>query len=222
MTPNGTDDMHDGATNSEGDVNPSVGDAWLGHFVSQVQTTAWYAQGGSIIIEWDEGADSDTSGIGHAGEGGGGHIATLVVSAALKANPQQDSTPVNTAGVLRSIESRYGLPSLADSADAANGNIDTLLSTNRGITNSTRATATAGDTFSFTVTTTGGPTSIKKRGRLPQGLHFRNNHNGTATIWGTPNPKRDLGTHEVTIVATYGKGRDKVVTTQVLTLTIDA
>jgi hypothetical protein len=127
MTPDGTDDMHDGQTDAGGDVNPSVGDAWIGNFVAQVQSTAWYAQGGKIVVEWDEGMDSDSSGIGSAGESGGGHIITIVVSAALKTHPRQDPTPVNTAGVLHSIEGAYGLPYLADASDAANGNIDALL-----------------------------------------------------------------------------------------------
>jgi len=127
VTPNGADDMHDGSTNANGDVNPSVGDAWLGSFVSQVQSTAWYAHAGRIVIEWDEGADSDTSSVGNVGGSGGGRIVTIVVSAALKASPKQDATPVNTAGVLRSIESAYALPYLADAADSSNGNIDALL-----------------------------------------------------------------------------------------------
>jgi len=127
VTPNGTDDMHDGSTNANGDVNPSVGDAWLGSFVSQVQATAWYAHGGRIVVEWDEGADSDASRVGNAGGGGGGRIVTIVVSAALKASPKQDATPVNTAGVLHSIEGAYALPYLADAADSSNGNIDALL-----------------------------------------------------------------------------------------------
>ena len=127
VTPNGADDMHDGSTNANGDVNPSVGDAWLGSFVSQVQSTAWYAHAGKIVIEWDEGADSDTSGVGTAGEGGGGHIVTIVISGALKQAPKQDATPVNTAGVLRSIEDAYALPYLADAANSSNGNLDTLL-----------------------------------------------------------------------------------------------
>ena len=127
VTPNGADDMHDGPTNANGDVNPAVGDTWLGSFVAQVQATGWYTHGGRIVIEWDEGADSDTSGVGHAGGGGGGHIVTIVVSATLEAKPQQDAAPVNTAGVLRSIEGAYGLPYLADAADPSNGNIDALL-----------------------------------------------------------------------------------------------
>ncbi len=140
MTPNGTDDMHDGQTNAAGDVDPSVGDAWLGNFVSQVQDTSWYAQGGNILVEWDEGVDSDTSGVGTASVGGG-HIITLDISAALKADPQQDSTPVNTAGILHSIEDAYGLPYLADAADASNGNIDSLLDATAPTTPSTATTA---------------------------------------------------------------------------------
>lgn len=127
VTPNGADDMHDGTTNSEGEVDPATGDAWLGSFVAQVQSTSWYAAGGRIVVEWDEGADSDTSGVGTAGEGGGGQIVTLVVSAALRARPERDATPVNTAGILRSIEQAYGLPLLGDAAQAANGDIDSLL-----------------------------------------------------------------------------------------------
>ena len=54
-----------------------------------------------------------------------------------------------------------------------------------GFTSSSSATVVAGSRFSFTVTTTatGAPvTKIKKVGALPKGVHFRNNHNGTATL----------------------------------------
>ena len=72
-----------------------------------MQSTAWYKSGGQIIIEWDEALDSDTSGIDG---GSGGHVPTIVVSSALKASPQHDSAPVDTVGILRSIEDTYGLP----------------------------------------------------------------------------------------------------------------
>jgi phosphatidylinositol-3-phosphatase len=150
MKPNGTDDMHDGPVNPNGDVNPSVGDAWLGTFVSQVQSTAWYAQGGNIIIEWDEGSPSDASGVGTAGVGGG-HIVTIDVSAALKASPQLDPKPVNAAGILHSIEGAYGLPYLADAAAAANGNIDALLGARSSIPTPSTTTTTT------TTTTTAAP-----------------------------------------------------------------
>jgi hypothetical protein len=116
-TPNLIDDEHDGSV--------VQGDSFLSRFVPQVQATAWYQSGGEIIVEWDE-SDKDNSGIS---ESGGGHVPTIVVSAALKANPQRDSTPVDTTGILRSIEDAYQLPYLGGAADAANGNLDVLLDT---------------------------------------------------------------------------------------------
>ena len=127
VTPNAVDDMHDGPLVADGDTVPTVGDAWLANFIGGVQSTSWYGAGGQIVIEFDEGLDSDTSGVGSAGEGGGGHIATIVVSAPLASAPQQDATPVNTAGVLHSVEKEYGLSYLQDAANTANGNIDSLM-----------------------------------------------------------------------------------------------
>ena len=155
VTPNAVDDMHDGPENSYGDTNPSLGDAWLGNFVSQVQSTTWYSQGGNIVIEWDEGMDSDTSGLGSA-ETGGGHIITIDVSAALKADPRQDTTPVNTAGILHSIEGAYGLPYLADAADTANGNIDALL----GVTSPSATTTMPTEPPTPTTTAVSPPTTV--------------------------------------------------------------
>ncbi len=114
-TPNLIDDEHDGSV--------AQGDAFLARLVPEVQSTSWYRAGGEIIVEWDE-SDSDNTGIDG---GGGGHIATIVVSAALKAHPRQDPTPVDTAGILRSVEDVYGLGHLGAARDAASGSIDALL-----------------------------------------------------------------------------------------------
>ena len=114
-TPNLIDDEHDGTVEQ--------GDAFLSKFVPEVQSTAWYRSGGEIIVEWDE-SDGENAGINGTD---GGHIPTIVVSSALAAHPEQDPTPVDTAGILRSIEDAYGLPYLGAAADAANGNIDALL-----------------------------------------------------------------------------------------------
>jgi hypothetical protein len=75
----------------------------------------------------DEALDSDTSGLNG---GSGGHIPTIVVSNSLKTKPVQDATPVDTVGILRSLEDTFGLPYLAGAADAANGTIDSLLNAN--------------------------------------------------------------------------------------------
>ncbi|MHB8439680.1 MAG: alkaline phosphatase family protein [Acidimicrobiales bacterium] len=114
-TPNLIDDEHDGTVEQ--------GDAFLSHLIPEVQATHWYADGGRIVIEWDE-ADGDNSGV-HGTDGG--HVPTIVISAALRAHPMRVATPVDTAGVLGSIERLYGVKLLGASADAANGNIDSLI-----------------------------------------------------------------------------------------------
>jgi hypothetical protein len=54
-------------------------------------------------------------------------------------------------------------------------------------TSSSTATAAYGARFTFTVTTTGDPVStITRSGRLPKGVRFTKNGDGTATISGTP------------------------------------
>jgi hypothetical protein len=123
-TPNLTDDEHTGIPVNTMTQQLADGESFLSSFVPSVQATAWYKAGGIIIIQWDEAEGSDTSGLNG---GAGGHIPTIVVSEALKARPQQDSTPVDTVGVLHSIEVAYGLTYLGGAADAANGNIDALL-----------------------------------------------------------------------------------------------
>jgi acid phosphatase len=207
-TPNLINDEHDGSVQQ--------GDSFLRSFIPQVQATAWYQAGGSIIVTWDE-SDNDNSGLNG---GGGGHVPTIVVSAALKAVPQQDSTGVDTQGILHSIEDTYGLAHLGGSS--ADGTIDSLLAVSpRLFTNSASASEVAGKYFSLTIRAIGTPTAkLKKHGALPAGVKFHNNHDGTATISGTPNPRRAPGTRQVTIGATYGKGKTKQVIYQLFTLTI--
>jgi hypothetical protein len=77
---------------------------------------------GKIIVTWDE-SDTDNSGING---GGGGHVPTIVVSSALKANPQQYGGGVDTTGLLHSIEDNYGLAHLGGSS--SDETIDALLS----------------------------------------------------------------------------------------------
>jgi hypothetical protein len=205
-TPNVVNDEHDGSVQQ--------GDNFLRSLIPSVQSTNWYKSGGQIIVTWDE-SNSDSA-------NGGGRVATIVVSAALKASPKQSATMVDTTGLLNSIEDVYGVGHLA----SGKGTIDALLSAsgsgaNRFITNPSRATAFAGKSFAFLITTSGSPMpKLKKKGKLPAGLHFRNNHDGTAWISGIPNPKKAPGTHQVIIMATYDKGKAKQITTQVLTLTV--
>jgi phosphatidylinositol-3-phosphatase len=114
-TPNLINDEHDGTVQQ--------GDAFLARFVPEVQATAWYRSGGRIIIEWDE-SDNDNSGINGAG---GGHIPTIVVSEALRAAPQIQTSPVDTTGILASIEDLYRVSRLGGAANPGHGDINILL-----------------------------------------------------------------------------------------------
>jgi phosphatidylinositol-3-phosphatase len=124
-TPNLTNDGHTGVPVDTQANELADTENFLSSFIPSVQATSWYKAGGQIIIEWDEGIDSDTSGING---GDGGHVPTIVVSKYLAAFPKQSSGDVATAGILHSIEHIYQLPYLGDASVAANGNIDSLLS----------------------------------------------------------------------------------------------
>ena len=90
-------------------------------------------------------------------------------------------------------------------------------------TSSAGASAPVGSQFSFTVTTSGTPAPIiKDKGRLPKGVKFHKG-SGTATISGTPTStkhKSASGTYNLTIIATFGKGKSKDVVTQSFTLAV--
>jgi len=111
VTPNMLNDMHDGPL--------TTGDTWLSQQIPAIQGTQWYRAGGTIMLLWDEGQDSDTSGI--AG-GNGGHVAGIVIGQALNGSAP-NTTPVDDAGILHSVEQAYGLAYLNDAADPAHGSV---------------------------------------------------------------------------------------------------
>jgi hypothetical protein len=89
------------------------------------------------------------------------------------------------------------------------------------ITSADTATAYDGDMFSFKVTTTGSPTpTIKKKGKLPRGLHLVDNGNGTATISGVPAVKHPPAGYTFKIVAKFGTGKTKKYADQTFTLSV--
>jgi hypothetical protein len=100
----------------------STGDSWLSQQIPAIQTTPWYRNNGTILVAWDEGQSSDTSGL--AG-GHGGHVAGIVISQSLSGSGPVP-TPVDDAGILRSIEDAYGLAHLGDAADTAHGSVSGL------------------------------------------------------------------------------------------------
>ncbi|MCU1689536.1 MAG: Ig family protein, partial [Jatrophihabitantaceae bacterium] len=87
------------------------------------------------------------------------------------------------------------------------------------ITSAEHSTFAIGSAGSFTVTTTAGyptATSITKTGTLPAGVTFTDNHNGTATLAGTP-AAGTTGSYPLTIKASNGISPDA---SQAFTLTV--
>ena len=86
------------------------------------------------------------------------------------------------------------------------------------ITSANAAAFTVGTNGAFTVTTTGGPTpALSETGPLPGGVAFTDNHDGTATLSGTPNAGTGA-TYTLTITAANGVTPDA---TQTFTLTVN-
>lgn len=111
--------------NSGGDNGTmNSGDSWLAGELPKIMTTPWYRQGGQIVVIYDTGYN-DSGGNGGAS---GGQIPVVVISAHDR-GMGPISTPVNTAGVLRSIEHAYGFSYIGDAANPANGSLgDALVS----------------------------------------------------------------------------------------------
>ena len=87
------------------------------------------------------------------------------------------------------------------------------------ITSANAATFTVGTAGTFTVTTTGSPAAtITESGALPSGVTFTDNHNGTATLAGTPAAGTNKA-YPITITAANGVGTNA---TQSFTLTVNA
>ena len=107
------DICHDGH-----DCSLQQSDTWVGGFVSRVTASSWFAGGGVLIITYDEGTSSD----GCCGGAAGGHIPTWVVSRSTPAGARL-ATPVDHAGVLRTVEELWHVPFLGAAALAASGDL---------------------------------------------------------------------------------------------------
>jgi hypothetical protein len=115
--------------NSGGDNGTmQSGDSWLNGELPQIMNSTWYRQGGQIVILYDTGYNDRSSTPGFEG----GQIPMVVVSAHTEGMGSV-ATPINTAGVLRSIEQAYGLSYLGDAANTANGDLGNALISGRPV-----------------------------------------------------------------------------------------
>jgi len=101
----------------------SSGDTWFSTEIPKIMKTSWYKQGGQIVILYDTGY-GDSGGFNGST---GGQLPPLVVVSAHTRGLGLKAAPLNTAGVLRSLEHSYGVAYLGDAASPANGSLGTAL-----------------------------------------------------------------------------------------------
>jgi len=112
VTPDLCDDGHN--------CGPSVSGPWLAAFVASVTASPAWADGGALVVTWDEGADADDRGIDPAtgkvqGTGGGGNVLTLVIAPGVPAG-RSVGVPYDHYSLLRTVEDAFGLPLLGAAA----------------------------------------------------------------------------------------------------------
>jgi large repetitive protein len=91
-------------------------------------------------------------------------------------------------------------------AGTANQNFTLTINEAPGVTSATGVSFAVGSNGTFTVTTSGFPhPAISKAGKLPAGVTFVDNHDGTATLSGTPAAGKG-GSYPLTITAKSSRG----------------
>jgi acid phosphatase len=100
VVPNKCHDMHD--------CSVATGDAWLHGFLPPL-LRSHVMRNGVVFIVFDEGSSD---------QGGGGHVAALVVGPTVRPG-SRFTAPTGHYGLLRTIEDAFGLPYLGGSASAS-------------------------------------------------------------------------------------------------------
>jgi phosphatidylinositol-3-phosphatase len=100
VTPNLCSDMHD--------CSVSTGDTWLSNNVPQILNSAAYKNGGVLFITWDEG-NTDLGCCSLAG--GGGNVATLVISP-LAVTGLTSTIAEDHYSFVKTVEASWGMPLL--------------------------------------------------------------------------------------------------------------
>lgn len=115
IVPDQCHDMH-GTTGCQGDALLREGDDYVEQVVSAIQHSHAYTQNSAIIITWDENDYSSNMALTGASIGGGGHIATIVITP--RTGGKKSAIPYDQYSLLRTIEEAFGLPLLRSSAMA--------------------------------------------------------------------------------------------------------
>jgi hypothetical protein len=131
-----------------------------------------------------------------------------------------DGTATLTGAPAAATNGSYPITITANNGTAPNATQNFTLTVNESpnITSAAATTFTVGMAGTFTVTTTGTPTpAITETGPLPGAVTFADNHDGTATLAGTPAAATN-GTYPIAITANNGVPSNAV---QNFTLTVN-
>jgi kumamolisin len=104
--------------------------------------------------------------------------------------------------------------------DGASASVAFPWAVDLAITSASAATATIGDSFSFTVRTTGVPRTFTVSPKPPAGLRLKNLRNGTATLSGTPSRRLAAGRYPLVFEADFGTKKVPDPVSQAFTLTL--
>jgi hypothetical protein len=169
---------------------PTIGTATGGNAAASVTFTAPAFDGGSPITGYT--ATCASSNGGATGSVGGAGSPIVVTGLTNGSTYTCTVSAANLAG---------------SGASSANSNTFTLSITQPPVITSAASTEfTVGSAGSFTVTTTGNPVpTISKTGKLPSGVTFVDNHDGTATLAGTV-PSGKGGTFLLVMTARNSRG----------------
>ncbi|MFZ0181179.1 MAG: alkaline phosphatase family protein [Candidatus Dormiibacterota bacterium] len=110
ITPNVTNDMHDGSVQQ--------GDAWLKANLAPILASTWFTGFNSTVVVTMDENDAQSS-------PAGGQVPMVIISS-LAAGRGAIATPGNHYGLLRSIEEVYRLPLLGAAALPVNGDVRSL------------------------------------------------------------------------------------------------
>jgi phosphatidylinositol-3-phosphatase len=116
ITPNLCDDGHD--------CGVAAGDRFLARTVPSLLREL--GPHGLLLLTWDEGS----SDAGCCGQARGGHVATILAGPDVRRGGR-DSAPIDTYGLLGTIEQALGLAPLGRAADPRSGRLTPLLSARR-------------------------------------------------------------------------------------------
>ena len=140
VVPDMADNMHDPVGSTAKDATAvERGDAWVAGLIRRVTATRWWTSGGIVLLVWDEAYDGSgrpvPGGIGDPPTDGGPVILMLIGAGlagaargahGLGADGNWDG-PLSHAGLLRSIETYFGLEPLNEAANPSYGDISRVL-----------------------------------------------------------------------------------------------